>query len=91
MLFFNTLTSSIDPSLSDERKSVNQIKKEIKSLERKIEWIEVTDENYASRAVKTKGITDEITKLNGKIVKIEKVANLKDKWAKEDSLTKSKK
>jgi len=91
MLFFNTLTSSIDPSLSDERKSVNQIKKEIKSLERKIEWIEVTDENYASRAVKTKGITDEIIKLNGKIVKIEKVANLKDKWAKEDSLIKSKK
>jgi hypothetical protein len=91
MLFFNTLTSSIDPSLSDERKSVNQIKKEIKSLERKIEWVEVTDENYASRAVKTKEITDEITKLNGKIVKIEKVAILKDKWAKEDSLTKSKK
>jgi len=91
MLFFNTLTSSIDPNLSDERKSVNQIKKEIKSLERKIEWVEVTDENYASRAVKTKEITDEITKLNGKIVKIEKVANLKDKWAKEDSLTKSKK
>jgi hypothetical protein len=91
MLFFNTLTSSIDPSLSDERKSVNQIKKEIKSLERKIEWVEVTDENYASRAVKTKEITDEITKLNGKIVKIEKVAILKEKWAKEDSLTKSKK
>ena len=91
MLFFNTLTSSIDPSLSDERKSINQIKKEIKTLERKIEWVEVTDENYASRAVKTKEITDEITKLNGKIVKIEKVANLKDKWAKEDSLIKSKK
>ena len=91
MLFLNTLTSSIDPSLSDERKEVKQIKKEIKSLERKIEWVEVTDENYASRAVKTKDITDEITKLNGKIVKIEKVANLKDKWAKEDSLTKSKK
>jgi len=91
MLFLNTLTSSIDLSLSDERKAVNQIKKEIKSLERKIEWVEVTDENYASRAVKTKDITDEITKLNGKIVKIEKVANLKDKRAKEDSLTKSKK
>ena len=91
MLFFNTLTSSIDPSLSDERKSVNQIKKEIKSLERKIEWVEVTDENYASRAVKTKEITDEITELNGKIVKIEKVAILKEKWAKEDSLSKSKK
>jgi len=91
MLFFNTLTSSIDPSLSNERKSYNQIKKEIKSLERKIEWVEATDENYASRAVKTKEITDEITKLNGKIVKIEKVAILKEKWAKEDSLTKSKK
>ena len=91
MLFFNTLTSSIDPSLSNERKSYNQIKKEIKSLERKIEWVEATDENYASRAVKTKEITDEITKLNGKIVKIEKVVILKDKWAKEDSLTKLKK
>ena len=91
MLFLNTLTSSVDPSLSNERKTYNQIKKEIKALERKIEWVEVTDDNYASRAVKTKEITDEITKLNGKIVKIEKVANLKDKWAKEDSLTKSKK
>jgi hypothetical protein len=91
MLFLNTLTSSIDPSLSDERKTYNQIKKEIKALERKIEWVEATDDNYASRAVKTKEITDEITKLNGKIVKIEKVVNLKDKWAKEDSLTKSKK
>jgi hypothetical protein len=29
--------------------------------------------------------------LNGKIVKIEKVAILKEKWAKEDSLSKSKK
>jgi len=91
MLFLNTLTSSVDPSLSNERKTYNQIKKEIKALERKIEWVEVTDDNYASRAVKTKEITDEITKLNGKIVKIEKVVNLKDKWAKEDSLTKSKK
>ena len=91
MLFFNTLTSSIDPSFSDERKTYNQIKKEIKTLERKIEWVEATDDNYASRAVKTKEITDEITKLNGKIVKIEKVVILKDKWAKEDSLTKLKK
>ena len=91
MLFFNTLTSSIDPSFSDERKTYNQLKKEIKTLERKIEWVEATDDNYASRAVKTKEITDEITKLNGKIVKIEKVVILKDKWAKEDSLTKSKK
>jgi alkyl hydroperoxide reductase subunit AhpF len=91
MLFFNTLTSSIDPSFSDERKIYNQLKNEIKTLERKIEWVEATDDNYASRAVKTKEITDEITKLNGKIVKIEKVVILKDKWAKEDSLTKSKK
>ena len=91
MLFFNTLTSSINPSFSDERKIYNQLKNEIKTLERKIEWVEATDDNYASRAVKVKEITDEITKLNGKIVKIEKVAILKDKWAKEDSLTKSKK
>ena len=91
MLFFNTLTTSVDPQLSDERKTIQQVNKEIKSLERKIEWIQVTDEDYASRTVRTNKITDEITNLKGKIVKIEKVAKLKEKWAVQDSVALSKK
>jgi hypothetical protein len=91
MLFFNTLTTSVDPSLSDERKTIQQINKEIKSLQRKAEWIQVTDTDYASRTVRTNKITDEITTLKGKIVKIEKVAKLKEKWAVEDSVALSKK
>ena len=91
MLFFNTLTTSVDPHHSDERKTIQQINKEIKSLQRKIEWIQVTDTDYASRTVRTNKITDEITTLKGKIVKIEKVAKLKEKWAVEDSVSLSKK
>ena len=91
MLFFNTLTTSVDPSLSDERKTIQQINKEIKSLQRRAEWIQVTDTDYASRTVRTNKITDEITTLKGKIVKIEKVAKLKEKWAVEDSVSLSKK
>ena len=91
MLFFNTLTTSVDPNLSDERKTIQQINKEIKSLERRVEWIQVTDEDYASRTVRTNKITDEITNLKGKIVKIEKVAKLKEKWAVQDSVSLSKK
>lgn len=91
MLFFNTLTTSVDPQLSDERRTIQQVNKEIKSLERKIEWIQVTDEDYASRTVRTNKITDEITNLKGKIVKIEKVAKLKEKWAVQDSVALSKK
>jgi hypothetical protein len=49
--------------------------------------IEVTDEDYASRTVRTNKLSDEITKLKGKIHRIEKVAKLKEKWAKEDSIS----
>ena len=91
MLLFNSLTTSVDPHLSDERRTIQQINKEIKSLQRKAEWIQVTDTDYASRTVRTNKITDEITTLKGKIVKIEKVAKLKEKWAVEDSVALSKK
>ena len=86
LIFFNSLTSSVDPRLSDERNTVNRINKEVKVLERKIEWIQTTDENYASRTVRTNKITDEITNLKGKIVKREKVIKLLEKIALEDSV-----
>ena len=94
LLFFNSIGIQLDPKLTNERETIIQIESQIKSLDRKRELIEVTDEDYASRTVRTNKLSDEITKLKGKIHRIEKVAKLKEKWAKEDSislLTKQKK
>ena len=38
MLFFNTLLGGVDPALSNERGAIANIKKEIKVLQRQIEW-----------------------------------------------------
>ena len=43
MLFFNTLLGSVDPTLSNERGAIENIKKEIKLLQRQIEWESAED------------------------------------------------
>jgi uncharacterized protein (DUF3084 family) len=86
LLFFNSIGNQLDPKLTNERETINQIESQIKSLDRKRELIEVTDEDYASRSLRTNKLSDDITKLKEKIHKIEKVAILKEKWAKEDSI-----
>ena len=91
LLFFNSIGIQLDPKLTNERETVIQIEAQIKSLDRKRELVEVTDEDYASRTVRTNKLLDEITKLKGKVRKIEKVAKLKEKWAKEDSISLSNK
>ncbi len=87
LLFFNSIGIQLDPKLTNEKETIYQIEAQIKSLDRKRELIEVTDEDYASRTVRTNKLSDEITKLKGKIHRIEKVAKLKEKWAKEDSIS----
>lgn len=87
LLFFNSIGIQIDPKLTNEKETIIQMEAQIKSLDRKRELIEVTDEDYASRTVRTNKLSDEITKLKGKIHRIEKVAKLKEKWAKEDSIS----
>lgn len=87
LLFLNSIGIQIDPKLTNEKETIAKIEVQIKSLDRKKELVEVTDEDYASRTVRTNKLSDEITKLKGKIHKIEKVAKLKEKWAKEDSIS----
>ncbi len=87
LLFFNSIGIQLDPKLTNEKETIYQIEAQIKSLDRKRELIEVTDEDYASRTVRINKLLDESTKLKGKIHRIEKVAKLKKKWAKEDSIS----
>jgi vacuolar-type H+-ATPase subunit I/STV1 len=86
MLFFNTLLGGVDPALSNERDAIANIKKEIKVLQRQIEWESVTITDYATRWVKIKKINDKIDNLKNQIKTIEVRAKLKEKWAAEDSL-----
>jgi vacuolar-type H+-ATPase subunit I/STV1 len=86
MLFFNSLLGGVDPALSDERGAIANIKKEIKVLQREIEWESVTITDYATRWVKIKKINDKIDNLKNQIKTIEVRAKLKEKWAAEDSL-----
>jgi hypothetical protein len=85
-LFFNTLIGSVDPTLSNERGAIENIKKEIKILQRQIEWESATITDYATRWVKIKKINDKIDNLKSQIKTIEVRAKLKEKWAAEDSL-----
>ena len=52
--------------------------------------IEITEEDFAARTVRTEKVTKDIASLKGKILKIEKIYKLKQKWIREDSLEKTK-
>lgn len=86
MLLLNTLGGTIDPKFSDEAPLVETLKAEIKDSKRKIEWIETTDEDYASKYVRIEKLTKDIQKKKEQLKNIEKRAKLKQKWAVEDSV-----
>ena len=90
LLFFNTIGNSIEPSLIDEKKTIEKIQKEISVLNRKKELIEITEDDFAALTVRTEKVTKKIASLKGKILTIKKIDILKQKWAKEDSLEKTK-
>ena len=90
LLFFNSIGNSIDPKLINDGKAVEKIQKEISILNRKKELIEITEDDFAARTVRTEKVSKEITELKSKILKIEKIDKLKQKWIKEDSLEKTK-
>lgn len=87
LIFLNSTSISLDPKLVNEKATITKIEKEIRDYKRRIEWIEVTDEDFASQHVKIEKIKTKIENLNKQIVKIKKVSELKTKWAKEDSLS----
>jgi hypothetical protein len=90
LLLFNSIGNSIDPTLINDGKAIEKIQKEISVLNRKKELIEITEEDFAARTVRTEKVSKEITSLKGKILKIEKIDKLKQKWIREDSLEKTK-
>lgn len=87
LIFLNSTSISLDPKLVNEKATITKIEKEIRDYKRRIEWIEVTDEDFASQHVKIEKIKKKIENLNKEIIKIKKVSELKTKWAKEDSLS----
>jgi polyribonucleotide nucleotidyltransferase len=90
LLLFNSIGNSIDPTLINDGKAIEKIQKEISVLNRKKELIEITEDDFTALTARTKKVSKEITLLEGKILKIEKIDKLKQKWAKEDSLEKTK-
>ncbi len=86
LLFFNSIGIGLDPSIMNETKSIELFKNEIKVLNRKIEWVEVIEDDPASKHLLVEKYNKKIEKLNNKIIAFKKVSDLKLKWAKEDSL-----
>lgn len=87
LIFLNSASVSLDPKLINEKATIKKIEKEIKDYNRKIEWIEIIDEDFASKHVRIDKIKKKIENLDKQIIKIRKVSELKSKWAKEDSLS----
>ena len=85
-LLFNTVGGSIDPKFSDEAPLVETIKVEIREMQRKIQWVDATDEDYASKYVRIEKLSKDIIKKKEQLKNMEKRAKLKQKWALEDSL-----
>ena len=85
-LLFNTVGGSIYPKFSDEAPLVETIKVEIRELQRKIQWVDATDEDYASKYVRIEKLSKDIVKKKEQLKNMEKRAKLKQKWALEDSL-----
>lgn len=86
-LFFNSVGNSIDPSVISDKAALNKIKTEIKTLERKIELTNVMEDDSTVRNIRNEKFTNDIVKLKNKIVKIKQISDLKEKWAKEDSIS----
>ena len=84
-MLFNSAVGPVTQPL-DEKGQLELIKTEIKKLEREIEWIDATDGDYATKWVKMDKIKKSVDDKKQKLVQIQKLVNLRNKWAKEDSL-----
>lgn len=87
LLMLNSLGLTLDPKMISEQKTIIHIEKQIKDYNRKIEWVEVTDDDPVSKHLKLEKYNKKILNLRKEITKIQKVSDLKTKWAREDSLS----
>lgn len=86
MMLLNSLTGNTDPNFSNDKLFLEELRVEIKEAKRKVEWIDATEEDYATKYVKVERIKKDLLKKAEKLKQIEKRIKLKEKWAKEDSL-----
>lgn len=86
MMLLNSALGTPPPTQMDEKEKFQLLKTEIKTLERKIEWIDATDGDYAAKWLKIDKIKKDVDDKKQKLAQIQKLVNLKNKWAKEDSL-----
>ena len=92
LLFSSPSTTDISTNQSVERAQLESISSEIKTYKRQIQLTEInTTMDVAAKYLQIEKYTKRISELNQKAKEIKKVADLKRKWAVEDSLELSKK
>ena len=92
LLFSSPSTTDISTNQSVERAQLESISSEIKTYKRQIQLTEInTTMDVAAKYLQIEKYTKKISELNQKAKEIKKVADLKRKWAVEDSLELSKK
>ena len=92
LLFSSPATTDISTNQSVERAQLETIASEIKTYKRQIQLTEInTTMDVAAKYLQIEKYTKKISELNQKAKEIKKVADLKRKWAVEDSLELSKK
>lgn len=93
-LFFSNPSANTDISTNQsvERAQLETIASEVKTYKRQIQLTEInTTMDVAAKYLQIEKYTKKISELNQKAKEIKKVADLKRKWAVEDSLELSKK
>lgn len=86
MLFFNNPNNSLNNQIVDNKKLILDLNEKNIQLERKLELIDIVEDNQLIKYKKIDEIKREINENKLKIKKMNKIEELKRKWYLEDSL-----
>lgn len=89
MLFFNNPNNSLNNQIVDNKKLILDLNEKNIQLERKLELIDIVEDNVLIKYKKIDEIKREINENKLKIKKMNKIEELKRKWYLEDSLKNS--
>ena len=92
LLFSTPVTTDVSTNLSVERAQIESIQSEMKTYKRQNQLLEINNAmDPAAKYLQIDKNNSKIISLSQKIKEIKKIADLKRKWASEDSLELSKK
>lgn len=91
MLLFNNPSNSLNNQIIDNNKLILDLIEKNIQLERRIELIDIVEDNTLEKNKKIDIMKREINENKLKIIKINKIQDLKKKWFYEDSLKNSEK